>query len=363
MHRRFTSLVLAAPLLVLATAFSRTQTTAPANPSSLVVTGLNAAKLTHRFAFALLHNGGQAAVDASAAFNEVLQNNTFAMHVVTVSASVTEDPEADKVARTIAAPANPKLPMFVLISPTAQGFSVVSSLSEPVTAQVLRIWVIGKMCEALQKNTPGAPLMDSDLSALCSSWSTAVSSLMQQPPAASSPSSPKASPAIPPLAKPPLTDAELDLANPPSKQTPHLKGTWKGTASRWLCGVPQPPVDVVLALDDSGYRMPSGQFVGNISGTLKVGGVSQGIIAADYGDGRLQTNPLESLFVTEANMSLELPAHISLSRFNVKLSAHDAVLGFGYYQMLSGVMFGGAESTCPQEGLFGEALKVDLKKQ
>jgi hypothetical protein len=358
MLRRFTSLILAAPLLVLATAFSRTQT----NPSSLVVTGLNAAKLTRRFAFALLHNGGQDAVSARAAFDEVLQNNIFAMHVVTVSASVTEDPEADKVARTIAAPANPKLPMFVLITPTAQGFSVVSSLSEPVTAQVLRIWVVGKMCEALQKNTPGAPPMDADLSALCSSWSTAVSSLMQQP-AASGSSLPKGSSATPPLAKPPLTNAELDLTNLPSKQTHHLKGTWKGTASHWLCGVAQPPVDIVVVLDDHGYRMPSGEFVGNISGTLTVGGVSQGIIAADYGDGRLQTNALESLFVTEANMSLELPAHISLSRFNVKLSAHDPVLGFGYYQMLSGVMFGGAESTCPQAGLLGEALKVDLKKQ
>jgi len=359
MNRRFTSLFVASFLLVLATGSSRDQGTAPGKPSSLLVTGLNAGKQTHRFVLVLLHKGGSDADDESTAFDEVLQDNSIAMHVVRVSTSVAEDPEAEKVALTLSSPANPQFPMFVLITPTAQGFSVVASISGPITASQLRIWVVGKMCAALAKNTAGAPPMDPDLTTLCSSWTASIRSLIQQPPAANSSSPPKASPVILPL-----THAEADLTNPPSKQTPHLKGTWKGTASRWLCGVSQPPVDVVLALDDTGYRMPSGQFVGNVSGTLAVDGVSQGIVAADYGQGRLQTNPLETLFITVANVSLQQPAHISLSPFRVKFSAHDAAFaGLGYYQTLSGVMFRGTGSNCPQLGDLGEALKVDLKKQ
>jgi hypothetical protein len=358
MNRRFTPLFVAALLLMPASGFSRDQGTAPGKPSSLLVTGLNAGKQTHRFVLVMLHNGQLDADDASRAFDEVLQDNTIAMHVVSVSTSAAEDPEAEKLALTLSSPANPQFPMFVLITPTAQGFSVVAFISEHVPAPQLRIWVVGKMCEALAKNTAGAPPMDSDLTALCSSWSTLVQSMVQQPQAANNSSPSKA----PPVTLP-LTNAEADLTSPPSKQTPHLKGTWKGTAARWLCGVSQPPVDVVLTLDDTGYRMPSGQFVGNVSGTLTVDGVSQGIIAADYGQGRLQTNPLERLFVTAANMSLELPAHISLSPFRVKLSAHDAFAVFGYYQALSGVLFRGAGSRCPQMGDLGEALKVDLKKQ
>jgi hypothetical protein len=358
MNRRFTPLIVAAFLLMLATGFSRNQETAQGKPSSLLVTGLNAGKQTHRFVLVLLQKGGSDADDASRAFDEVLQDNSIAMHVVSVSTSAAEDPEAEKLALTLSAPSNPQFPMFVLITPTDQGFSVLTSISGPITASKLRIWVVGKMCEALAKNTAGAPRMDSDLTTLCSSWSALIRSLVQQPPAANNSPPPKAS-----RATLPLTNAEVDLTNAPSEQTPHLKGTWKGTASRWLCGVSQPPVVIVLALDDIGYRMPSGQFVGNVSGTLTVDGVSQGIIAADYGQGRLQTNPLESLFVTAANMSLQFPAHISLSPFRVKFSAHDAFAVFGYYQTLSGVMFRDAGSACPQMGDLGEALKLDLKKQ
>jgi hypothetical protein len=359
MNRRFTPLIVAALLLVLATGFSSDQATPPANPSSLVVTALNAAKDTHRFVFALLHNGPLDVGDASSAFDEVLQDKIIATHVVRVTTSVAEDPDAQKVALTLSFPANPRFPMFVFITPTAQGFSVVGSISGSVTAPMLRIWLVGKMCDALEKNTPGAPPMDSDLASLCSSSSALNWPQVQQPPASNSSSPRRASPA-----SLPLTNAEVDLTNPPNKQTPHLKGTWKGTASRWLCGVPQPPVDVVLALDDNGYRMPSAQLVGNVSGVLTVDGVSQGILAADYGDGRLQTNPLETMFITVANLSLQQPAHVSLSPFSVKFSARDASLaGLGYYQMLSGAMFRSDGSNCPQLGDLAEALKVDLKKQ
>jgi hypothetical protein len=77
MNRRFTSLFVASFLRVLATGSSRDQGTDPGKPSSLLVTGLNAGKQTHRFVLILLHKGEWDADDESTAFDEVLQDNSI----------------------------------------------------------------------------------------------------------------------------------------------------------------------------------------------------------------------------------------------------------------------------------------------
>lgn len=64
-----------------------------------------------------------------------------------------------------------------------------------------------------------------------------------------------------------------------------------------LCGQPRGAPQITLT--DAGYKAPNSAFlIGNVTGQTSVDGKSKGTFGADYGDTRLQTNPLEQTFVT-----------------------------------------------------------------
>jgi hypothetical protein len=161
----------------------------------------------------------------------------------------------------------------------------------------------------------------------------------------------------------PLSHSEMDLSRI-TRQMPHLAGTWKGTAQRIVCGQPRGNPQIVLALTDASYTAPNSAFpIGNVTGQISVDGKLNGTFGADYGDTKLQTNPLEQTFATAFNPpDLLNPNAKPHASFYLKLTAKDPWAGLGYYQTLTGAFFA-SEAACPQFGDQGHILKVQLKKQ
>ena len=137
--------------------------------------------------------------------------------------------------------------------------------------------------------------------------------------------------------------------------TPHLAGTWKGTATRAICGRPAGTAHVELVLEDRAYK-PAGQDLaqGNVTGTLAIDGAPQGTIIADYSAPKLKAEVLA--------MQQVLQQKGPFTSYYFEFTAKDALAGVGYYQTLSGILEQ-KNSRCMNLGSEGEVLKVDLKKQ
>lgn len=325
----------------------------PASPQGIspIEIGLKAAQATGRFALIFVTDGSPGALESST--DQVRADPRLRTHIVYVCSTIAKEPDAIKIAALVSE-LPPKIPVLVLITPTAQGFNALGGISGTPSASVLQQWLIGKICSVLAQHLDGAPPADADLTALC------------QPTAIAAPGTPN----LGNLGTPPATPAQLPLTRTESdlsrltRETPHLAGTWKGPAQKIVCGEPRGTVQLVLTLTDSGYKAAnSALVVGNVTGNLSVDGTPKGAFGADYGNATLQTNPLDQSFAT-AFTPLDLQhAHAAPQfRHYVKLAAKDSWAGFGNYQTLTGAFFA-SDSACPQYGDQGRVLKAQLKKQ
>ncbi len=149
--------------------------------------------------------------------------------------------------------------------------------------------------------------------------------------------------------------AGIGTAQMQKSSTPHLKGTWKGTATKTICGNAAGTAQVELVLEDQPYKPAGNELAtGNVSGTLAVDGALQGPIVADYTAPELKANALA--------MMVPLSAKKTFADYYFDFTAKDAMAGVGYYQTLSGKLFR-KDLNCMNLGDTGEMLKVDLKKQ